>query len=309
MKIKYSFFIFFLLIFFASCGRKGKPLPPYSNIPATVKDINAKQQGNRIVVYWRYIPTFDDGRPIKDKNFKFIIYKNGEIINTSINKKGNLYWFAYPIKNFDQTICFYIEVKTKNGKISKPSKNACVKTNSFFPSPPKLKDVKLIEEGLKLQWEADGDKVYIYKGDREGIPPIPMKIVENHEKNGEYLDKNISHDKEYCYYLTTSFGDYPESNPSNILCKKYEDIFPPQPPYDFKMIKRKEGYYLIWSESPSKDVIGYIIYKNGKPLFNIPIKTYYFIDKTYNKGDKYYIIAVDKVGNKSEKVYLEEIIE
>jgi len=307
MRIKYSIFFIIFFTFLISCGRKGKPLPPYSNTPATVKELSIKQQGNFIIVIWKYIPSFDDGRPLKE--FNFLIYKNGKLIDASINKKGNLYWFKYPVEKFNEMICFYIEVKTKNGKISKPSKNVCITPNNFFPSTPKLKDIKLVEDGLKLEWEADGNKVYIYKGDINGIPPVPLKIIENHQKDGEYIDKSVAHEKEYCYYITTSFGDYPESNPSNIICKTYKDIFPPQPPYDFKMIKRKEGYYLIWSESPSKDVIGYIIFKNGEPLFDIPIKTYYFIDKTYKEGDVYYIIAIDRVGNKSEKVYLKEIIE
>jgi len=301
MRIIFS--LLFISILLLSCGRKGRPLPPISNIPMHITNIWAKQQGKKILVIWQYNPTYDDGRPLKD--FSFIIYRDGDRIDALINKAGNTYWFIYPIDTFDKEYCFYIEVKSNN-KISKPSKNACILTKKEFPPKPQLESVELLEEGLKLKWQAEGDKAYIYKGNKANIIPIPKKTIDN---NGEYIDKSVSLNKEYCYYITSSYQNSPESSPSNIVCKEFKDIFPPEPPYDFKLIKRKEGYYLIWSESPSKDVIGYIIYKNGKPLFDIPIKTYYFIDKSYRRGDKYYIIAIDRAGNRSEKVYLEEIVE
>jgi len=302
MRIIFSL-LFIFILFFTSCGRKGKPLPPYSKTPMHITNIFSKQQGNNIFVIWNYNPTYDDGRPLKE--FSFIVYKNDKPLNIEIHKAGNLYWFKHPIEDFNKEYCFYIVVKSKN-KLSEPSKLTCIMPNRNFPPEPKLYSIKLREEGLELNWSADGDTVYIYKGNRDLILPIPKKKVEN---AGKYLDKSVALNKEYCYYITSSYTNSPESNPSNKLCKTFKDIFPPEPPYDFKMIKRREGYYLIWSESPSKDVIGYIIYKNGKPLFDIPIKTYYFIDKEYRPGDVYYIVAVDRAGNKSKKVYLEEIVE
>jgi len=55
-----------------------------------------------------------------------------------------------------------------------------------------------------------------------------------------------------------------------------------------------------------KDVIGYLIYKNGKPITEIPIKTYYFIDNQYKNGDTYEIIAIDKAGNRSKPLKIKE---
>jgi hypothetical protein len=268
-----------------------------------ITELFSKQQGDNIVVIWKYNPTYDDGRPLK--NFKFIVYRDGDPINIIINKKGNMYWFLYPIDIFNREYCFFIEVKADD-KVSEPSKNTCIITKLGFPPTPKLKNVKLLESGLELEWKGKGDITYIYRGDDTNIVPIPVKKIEN---NGKYLDTSLDFNKKYCYYVTTSYKNSPESNPSNVLCKEFVDIFPPKPPSNFKIIKKGDDYYLFWTESPSKDVIGYLIYKNGKPLFSIPIKTYYFIDKNYKKGDKYYIIAIDRAGNKSKKVYLEEVIE
>ena len=303
MKKIYKIVSIFSLIFFIfSCGRKGSPLPPISKKPLYINSLSLKQQGDNIVVYWSYIPKYDDNRPLKSYSFK--VYLNEEVIKPEILNKGDLYWFNFNIPNFRKEYCFKIYVVSKNEE-SESSPIECIIPSSQYPKRPVITGIDLKEEGLLLKWKGNGKIINIYRSNDKLIPPIPFKKVEDKKY---YLDRSLSFNKRYCYYITTEFKEV-ESNKSNILCKDYVDVFPPKPPTDFKLLKKDDNYYLLWEESPSKDVIGYIIYKNGKPLFNMPIKTYYFIDKSYKKGDKYYIVAVDRAGNKSKKVYLKNIIE
>ena len=297
------FSLFLLLAFILiSCGRKGAPLPPISKKPLDVNSIKLKQQGDYIVVSWHYIPKYDDNRPLKEFSFK--IYLNDEEINPKLWHKENLYWFSYKIPLFRKEYCFNIYVKSKD-ELSDSSPIECIIPSSDFPATPEITDIELKEDGLLIKWIGEGKNTNIYKSNDEIIPPIPDKKINN---KGYYFDKDLQFNKKYCYYLTVENDKEVESNKSNTVCKRFEDIFPPEPPSDFKLLKKGDDYYLIWDNSPSKDVIGYIIYKNGKPLFNIPIKTYFFIDKDYKDGDKYYIVAVDRAGNKSKKVFLKRII-
>ncbi len=278
-----------------SCGKKGGPLPPISNIPMPVESIKLKQMGKYLVLQWDYVPKYDDNRPLK--NFNFRIYKNEELIKPKVYKVNYTYWFYFPIENFRKEYCFYIIVETRKEK-SEPSRYNCLIPNSQIPSTPEIEKIVLREDGLELNWIAKGDKINIYRSEDKYIIPTPVYKVKN---TSRFLDKNLIFNHRYCYFLTVDKGNI-ESSPSSIMCKRFVDIFPPEPPLDFRLIKKENDYYLFWTDSPSKDVIGYIIYKNGKPLFNTPIKTYFFIDKSYNEGDKYTIVAIDKAGNRSKPI-------
>ncbi len=301
-KIYKSILLLSVAFIFIACGRKGDPLPPISKKPLYVNSLKLRQQGNNIVVLWNYIPRYDDNRVLKE--FFFKIYLNGENINPKIYSKGNLYWFSFKIPNFKKEYCFNMYVVSKNEE-SDNSPIECIIPSKDYPDKPKILDIELKEDGLLIKWNGEGDFINIYRSNDELIPPLPLKRIKNLYS---YLDKDLVFNKRYCYYITTENKEA-ESEKSNTVCKDFIDIFSPKPPSDFKLLKKNNDYYLIWEESPSKDVIGYIIYKNGKPLFNIPIKTYFFIDKNYKTGDKYFIVAVDRAGNRSEKVYLEKVIE
>jgi len=297
LKKIFNITLFILISILISCGLKSSPLPPLSDIPAPVNKLNIKQQGDRFVIYWQYNGVYEDGRIMGD--FKFDIYTLDGKINNKIKKHGRTYWTYYFIKDFDREYCFKIRVF--NGKkYSKFSKYVCRYPEKLFPDGVYNLNIELKEEGLILTWFSEENSFKIYRSLSEIIPPIEYAEIRN---NNMFKDKKLVYGRKYCYYIT-SYNGKVESNPSETVCKIYRDIFPPKPPQNPELIKKGNEHIIIWTESPSRDTTGYIIYKNGKPLFKTPIKTYFFVDKSYKKGDSYYIIAVDKAGNRSKPAYL-----
>ncbi|WP_457644249.1 fibronectin type III domain-containing protein [Persephonella sp.] len=297
MRKIYKLFILTVAIMFISCGLKSSPLPPLSDEPAPVTKLNLKQQGDRFVIFWRYDGVYEDGRKMKE--FRFDIFTLDGKINREVERQGRIYWTYYRINSFDREYCFKIRVF--NGKeYSKFSRYVCKYPEKVFPD--KVYDLKIqMEEGkLILSWFSEENSFKIYRSNKSVIPPIEYAEVKN---TSTFVDRRLSYGKKYCYYITAYNGKV-EGNPSQTVCKVYRDIFPPEPPKNPELIKKGEDYIIIWTESPSKDVAGYLIFKNGKPLIKTPIKTYFFIDRSYQKGDRYYIIAVDRAGNKSEPAYL-----
>ncbi|RMD45300.1 MAG: hypothetical protein D6834_03805, partial [Aquificota bacterium] len=109
----YKFFLI-PLIFVYGCGVKGSPEPPKVIIPPKIINMNIKQQGDLIVLYWQY-----------DKNKKYVkpkVFLNGNFIKTNIYKKDNLYWIDYKIKQFNKKYCFYINTDYKGVSINSPVK-------------------------------------------------------------------------------------------------------------------------------------------------------------------------------------------
>ena len=129
----------------------------------------------------------------------------------------------------------------------------------------------------------------------------------------EFEDHSFQFDKTY-YYEVGTVGSiqnpYAESLPSPVRAVEARDVFNPAPPEDFNAIVEDGSIILFWTSSPSTDVAGYRIYRQGKRtgarvlLQKELIKVLSFRDTTIESGDQYeYTIqAVDTHGNESVPV-------
>ena len=288
-----------IILMFSSCGVKGNPKLPPSKVPEPVNDIKIKQQGSFFVIYWRYIPRYEDGKSIKE-DFSFIIEENDNRILPDLKNKANLYWFKRKIKNYSSEYCYKITVKTERNEMAE-SKYFCLLPVKDFPKiSPELKLLPK-NEGLLLIFNNKFKAVKIYKGkNKNSIIPIPVEEIQN--KN-HFLDRDVVPEQKYCYYITWVLKNI-ESNPSKIKCTIYRDSFKPKPPQNVELIKEDKKYIILWSPSPSIDTEGYIVEKNGKFVQRLSKDAYFYIIDNPIKGDIYTVYAVDKAGNKSKPVYL-----
>ena len=288
MRKSYKLFFLFLIGFLFSCGVKSSPLPPEDKTPKVVDNLNIKQQGNLIVLYWKY-------NKAQDISFKILL--NGKEINLPIFQQGNLFWIEYPFKGFSVEYCFQVE--TIRGIFSKTSKYKCITTKKFnlFSDSPKI----FQKEGeIYIKWEDKKGEFFIYKEkSKNRIPPIVYSKIKN---NNIFEDRNVISGQKYCYFLTKNENQV-ESNRVYTECITYVDIYPPKKP-KISYIKNRNNLIIILGHIDENDFAGFLIEKNGKLLTNIPTKTYYFIDKNWHRSDVYKIYSVDKNGNKSSPVYL-----
>jgi len=294
VKKIYRFFWFIIPFVLVACGIKGSPNPPYTTAPETVKDVKIKQQDGQLVVYWRYIPRYADGRPMKEQ-FHFEIFTLEYRVIKNINSEGHLYWFNYDFTS-EKEYCFRFQVKTPTNK-SRLSRFFCYIPTKNYPSIVPDLTVSIVEEGIKLVWNQTLFKTNVYKNRKKVYYPVPLISVEH---SNSYLDKKVKDGEKFCYYITFEDKNGVESYPSTIKCVTFRDIFPPLPPVNPTVIQKDGKYFLVWSDSPSKDVIGYIITINGKPLNRKPIKDYIIYLPGYEKGDTIQIYAIDKAGNRSK---------
>ncbi|WP_028950930.1 hypothetical protein [Sulfurihydrogenibium subterraneum] len=288
-----------LTIIISACGVKGNPKPPPSFTPLPVENIYVKQYGNSSLVYFYYDKKYTDSNPIKEDVY-FIIYKNEKRINPQIQSKENLYWFTDSFEGKEN--CYKVVVKTKRRE-SLPSKVVCISKKEVPNLQLNTPKIELVEEGFELYLPAVNYAKNIYKvHNKEEFIPTASYTIDSEK----FTDQNVELDKEYCYYYTLSIYKSVETEKSPTVCSVFKDIFPPKPPKRGKIIVEGNQATIIWEESESKDMVGYLIYKNNTLLNNVPLKTYYFIDKDYKKTDTYKVIAVDKANNKSIPLEIKE---
>ncbi|MBK3332063.1 hypothetical protein GWK41_03145 [Persephonella atlantica] len=295
MRRVFSIVITFII---AGCGVKGGPYPPFSKNPETVRNVKIKQQDRELVVYWNYIPRYEDGRNMNE-NFKIEIFSIEHRIVKSLHKKGNLYWFRYKFSQIKE-YCFRFKVVTKN-KESRFSRYFCYIPSIKYPVIKPEFNLNIKKNGINISWPKSSFTVNIYKTQDSVYYPIPFRTI---SKADSYTDTSVISGNKYCYYITYEDENGVEGSPSQIKCLTFRDIFPPEPPQNPRLIRKEGLYYIIWTESSSKDVIGYIIEINGKKLINKPIKTYVFSIKSIKKGSVIKIYAVDKAGNISKPATL-----
>jgi len=293
--LKKVFSLLFIFIF-VSCGIKGYPEQPVSYKPSPIKNPKVKQQGNKVVFFWKYSPRYEDGRPIEKPVEFFALSFDKNPIKLNPKHTKDIYWFEEPIKHLKKTYCYRFFVKVGK-RYSELSDYTCIRVEGDYP-PSIPFNLKLTEEGILLMWQIK-TTVNIYKGNSRLVPPIVYKTSQNDTK---FLDIEVKTQNRYCYYITVPKNKYVEGMPSKMICTSYVDIFPPEPPTDAFIYKTKNFAIIFWDDSPSKDVKGYKVYKNKKPLVDFILDTYYIKDNNYKEGDIYYITAVDNAGNESKPV-------
>lgn len=290
--MKFRHVLLSVAVITASCGVKGNPKPPPVDKPSPVSIVTVKQVGQLAVIIFNHPETYIDGRPIKEE-ITFKVYKDSKETHIDISKHGNTYWFFDTLAEKQQ--CYEIFVKTSS-KISSPSQKVCItgkKIQQIIPPEPSLKNT---DDGVLVEVPVD-EPVFIYRT----ISPQTFNPLPYIQTRKTFLDTQVQENQTVCYYYTIKIAQNIESDYSKTACITYTDTFPPEPPSRGKLVVNEDGSAtLIWQESSSKDTVGYIIYKNSKPLVEIPVKTYYFIDRTYKEGDIYHVYAVDKARNKSQ---------
>ncbi len=125
-----------------------------------------------------------------------------------------------------------------------------------------------------------------------------------------YEDRDFHFGRTY-YYAVSTVGKMEnpqaESQVSDFISIVTRDIFPPAPPASFTAVLDGPSVLLMWSPSPSADVVGYRITRLDKDLTvqllqGEVISALSYRDSGAEKISRYRIVAVDAYGNESRAV-------
>ncbi len=285
-----------ILIF---CGVRGNPTPP-KRLEIPKPHLKFWQMGKNLVI----IPGLAEVTPEGEK----IIYREIRIWMASKRTKM-LLWKGVPSgklsvripPNFmEQRVRLVVEIKARKAK------KTIVKTKFFVPTPPPLPPTglqyKVQEEGIFLSWTPREE-------DERGRKVVPVAyIVFKNGRMGKpiftpfYLDSRVKDGVEYRYRVSSLLSTSPPlimSEKSEELRVKYRDTIPPSPPSKLEALASGGDVFLQWEESPSPDVKGYIVLRDGKKISPLLEKTNYW-DRGVEKGrHRYTVVAVDRAGNRS----------
>jgi hypothetical protein len=186
---------------------------------------------------------------------------------------------------------------------------------------PALSGVKVSQDAITLNWTSpetniDGSKpanIIGYNVYRAGKTETTAKLVNQTPITvNEFADESFEFEIQYKYFVRTiSLGTNAEpieSQESNIVEITPKDTFPPSSPTAITIAASPNSIAIFFVANLEKDIAGYKIYRsNDKVTWQLMtdklLETNTFQDTKVESGKTYfyYLIAVDKFGNESEK--------
>jgi fibronectin type 3 domain-containing protein len=285
-------------------GSKLKPKPKVTE----VKKPKISVFEDKIIISWKKL----EKKPLK----YYDIYRSykSDANYVKLNKKP-LKQHTYTDKNVLEKIAyFYVIIGVyKDGTLTKTAPVFGIPWDNTAPSKPK--NVKAVSKPGKitLSWEAVKDKSLL--GYRVFRTLNPKKDSSWHMVSGGIIKTQSvvdilpkTQDKQYYYYKVVALDENQNiSKPSKLIKILLPDVTAPLKPVIISQVMKKDYIDLHWIASPSKDTIGYNIYKkankkilkiNTNPLSALEYKDYAV---KVEKKTAYSVSAVDRQGNESKK--------
>ncbi len=186
---------------------------------------------------------------------------------------------------------------------------------------PSLSTVSITQDELIVAWispEANIDdskpaNIIGYNVYRASVSDATARLLNQAPvTQTEFKDSNFEFDTKYKYFVrTVSIGNEAEpieSQESNIIEVTPKDNFPPSPPTGITLAASPTTISIFFVANPERDVVGYKIFRSidkvsWESLTDKLLQTNTFQDTKVESGKTYYyyLIAVDKYGNESEK--------
>jgi predicted phage tail protein len=186
---------------------------------------------------------------------------------------------------------------------------------------PSLSPVRYTQDEILLNWQSpetniDGSKpaniigfnIYRASAKEETAKLINQTPI----TNNEFTDKNFEFEMNYRYFVrTVSLGanaEPVESQESNIIEILPKDTFPPNSPNSLTIAATPNSISIFFVPNSERDLAGYKVFRStDKENWQLQteklLQTTTFQDTKIESGKTYYyyLIAVDKFGNESEK--------
>ena len=191
---------------------------------------------------------------------------------------------------------------------------------------PKLVGNEVKEDAIVLTWQAPTANIdnstpvnllgyNIYRMDESQSTPGQTPVNSSLVSGTVYADKSFKFGAEYRYLVRAvslgTEGSQVESLNSNIIPVSPQDTFPPAAPGGISVAPAPGRLSIFFAANVESDVAGYEIYRSADPdlpkqgwtrLNSTLLTRTSFQDDKVETGKRYYyyIIAIDKAGNRSQ---------
>lgn len=323
----------------AGCGKQGNPQPPLRAVPATTKDLKARQQGPRILLDFTYPKTTAVGTtlaglsgievyeslqpapregappPLEARLFTASAQLRQTLAAGDVGAStyGDRLIIALPLPDplEDPARARYYGVRTVgvDGDRSELS-NLTALVPRKPPEAPDDVSAMARADGVLIEWTpVPGVLGYgIYRrGAQERAYGAPLQLLPGADQRS-WLDTTARFGQSYIYAVTAVIQANPiiESAITSEHEVRYTDRFAPAVPGDLVALTEPGRVRLVWRASEAADFAGYHVYRREeggefRRVTEQPLPTPEYVDTGVAAGQTYgyRVTAVDQAGNES----------
>jgi fibronectin type 3 domain-containing protein len=298
----------------AGCGYPGEPLPPALNRPVRVVDLNAVQQGSKILVHFTVPKLTTEGLPIPGT--PEIEVRIGEPpagpFNAAAWEKSSERIPATAITVNNQVASAMIDASKMTSKteavfarvLGPHGRNVGWSNPQQVTVVPPLATPEALTaanapDAVRLEWHGAAAQFRVYRRSGDGGEWKQIAVADK----PFYVDGSIDYGKTYEYTVQSiekSGDNFAESEASKSFSFRPEDKYPPAVPSGLTAVAGSRNIELTWERNTEKDLAAYRVYRDGKKIADALIAPSYS-DKDVKPGTKYsyQVSSVDGAGNES----------
>lgn len=285
----------------SACGYVGPPMPPTLDIPVTITDFRAWENGNNIEFAFTLPNKTTENMDLTGVRSIELRIGENQPIGLPIAKPGPVTGQVPAGEWIGKTIVLAVRATGPKGKASDWSNPAslAVIPPLAAPSAPKAQSVA---QGVELTWTGSGPRYRIFRAEGNAQPqPLSDSEVPR------FLDESTTFGARYRYQVQAIAAANQWSALSDAAEITPVDTFPPAVPEGLSAVPTPQSIELAWTRNTEPDFRGYNIYRS---MDNGPFDKYAslvedpnFSDSKIEAGKKYRyaISAVDLTGNESAR--------
>lgn len=285
------------LVFCASCGKRGAPIPPKEKVLQRVV-LEGYQRGNQVILSWQ-MPEKNDPKSSVLNISRIDVYRlagpadaaaalteedfaNRSTIITAIpvtdadfGKKVLSYRDPLQFANQAARLHYALRLVNASGQKAAFSNTLLIEPSTKVASAPSALTVEPSQDAIRLKWQAptanvDGStpaSIQGYNVYRSNSMKEPATLLNKTPVTAAgYDDEFFNFGKEYFYFVrAVSIGlqsEPVESTESNIVTIKPVDTFVPIAPTALTIAASPGTISVFFAINPEKDVVGYKVYRS-----------------------------------------------
>lgn len=277
---------------------------------------------SRVDIY-RLAEPLNTGQSLTEEEFesRSTLIGSIQISDNDFGRKVLTYTDTLDFAGQDLRLRYAIRFVNSTGSKASFSNFLLIEPAAKVAKSPKLLPIRVLQDSIELEWKTpesniDGSKpaniigFNVYRA-AEGEQPARL-INKTPVTINKFEDMSFTFQTSYQYFIRTiSLGTNAEpieSEESNIIQILPKDTFPPKPPDGITLAATPTTISIFFASNLEKDIAGYKIFRStDKVKWNLLndklLETNTFQDTKVEKGQTYYyyLIAVDKFGNESNK--------
>jgi hypothetical protein len=314
------------LLLAAGCGAVGDPLPPLLHIPARTTDLEARQIGAELAVWWTAPELTTEGTPVKELRRVVLLAAETESdeVDPEVFEAGArellVLETAQPGQRLERRlplpapagrrVALAVRNEGSRGRTAGPSNLVAVDIVPPLGRPEGLR-ATLAADSIRLDWNpvagATGYQVFRRRGTEDFAALASVEAA-------SFVDVDVLWEAPVAYFvraLAATSAGAAESLESEMAALTPEDTFPPSTPQDLRAVPAEGSVELSWSAAAEPDAAGYYVYRRGpaeaggtpERLNPAPLVTPSFSDRNVTRGRQYSysVSAVDQRGNESPR--------